>query len=44
MRRLTSMVTALLATTLLLTGCNRAIDGAAAMDPRDVDPASFFAL
>lgn len=37
------MVTALLAITLALTGCSRGIDGSAAMGPREVDPAYFFA-
>jgi len=40
MRRL---VAALLATTLALTGCSRSLEGAAAMDPRQVDPTYFFA-
>jgi hypothetical protein len=42
-RLLTGMVTALLAAALVLTGCSRAMDGIAAMGPREVDPAYFFA-
>jgi hypothetical protein len=42
-RLLTSMVTALLAAALALTGCGHAIEGTAAVGPRDVDPAYFFA-
>jgi hypothetical protein len=37
------MVTALLASLVALSGCSRDIDGLAAMGPRDVEPAYFFA-
>jgi hypothetical protein len=43
MRLLTGTVTALLAAAVVLTGCSRSLDGTAAMGPRDVDPAYFFA-
>jgi hypothetical protein len=42
-RLLTGMVTVLLAAALVLIGCSRAMDGTAAMGPREVDPAYFFA-
>jgi hypothetical protein len=37
------MLTGLLAAMVVLTGCTRQIDGAAAVGPREVDPAYFFA-
>jgi hypothetical protein len=36
-------VVALLAVLVALTGCSRGVDGSAAMGPREVDPAYFFA-
>ena len=42
-RLLTGVVTALLTAALMLTGCSRSLEGAAAMGPREVDPAYFFA-
>jgi hypothetical protein len=42
-RLLTGVVTALLVGALMLTGCSRSLEGIAAMGPRGVDPAYFFA-
>ncbi len=42
-RLLTGMVVALLAGSLMLTGCSRSLEGIATMGPRGVDPAYFFA-
>ncbi len=42
-RLLTGMITALLAVAPMLTGCSRSFEGIAAMGPRGVDPAYFFA-
>jgi hypothetical protein len=42
-RLLTGMITALLAGAPMLTGCSRSFEGIAAMGPRGVDPAHFFA-
>jgi hypothetical protein len=42
-RLLTGTVTALLTAALMLTGCSRTLEGTAAMGPREVDAAYFFA-
>ncbi len=43
MRLLTGPVAALLTAALMLTGCSRSLEGAAAMGSREVDPTYFFA-